>query len=430
MSAIGRARSPWLVVVAVVMFTTGSLGALPAEPGLDLQVPSIAPVHGTDGGYGGQGKQIHAKGMDDHGCEPDEWHLVITHVDQDHPAPGHIHVAWQDGTEQRIELGRVTGRVAHYVTTAELDQPMTEATAVIDEGWRGQFNLSHGPCHPPGDGQDGEDGDGDGAGDGGGDDGGGTDDGSGGDGGTGDEPADDEEEPTSSCPDPEADDSDGDGLPDDLEAEIGTDPCHPDTDLDGLDDGLDVDLCTDPLVADTDGDDLLDGREVDLGLDPCDPDTDDGGLADGRELAVGTDPLDDTDDMRIDLAMEATYPATGPVTGQANVTLADGSPVPGNQVEVVAYHEILLDLPVPGPWDLRPTSAIYHTEATCTTNQAGTCTFELPPPILGGLDGPGLLHTPTTPGWEEHRWRALALTESPTGVGLTDEATYEVVLAP
>ncbi|MDD5251040.1 MAG: hypothetical protein PHT12_00225 [Patescibacteria group bacterium] len=120
-------------------------------------------------------------------------------------------------------------------------------------------------------------------------------------------------------------DTDGDGLTDDVEKILGTDPNNRDTDGDGLTDGEEsVITKTDPLNPDTDGDGFSDGAEVaggfdpkvkggrlpdsdndgvtDLaeeikGLNPFDPDTDLDGLADGDELAVfGTDPLKaDTD---------------------------------------------------------------------------------------------------------------------------------------
>lgn len=66
-------------------------------------------------------------------------------------------------------------------------------------------------------------------------------------------------------------DSDGDGLPDDYEASIGTDAFDPDTDGDGLDDGDEVLLGTDPLDADSDGDGYSDGDEVAAGTNPLDP---------------------------------------------------------------------------------------------------------------------------------------------------------------
>ena len=100
------------------------------------------------------------------------------------------------------------------------------------------------------------------------------------------------------------DDSDGDGLDDDEEILLGTDPDNPDTDGDGIEDGAEGGAGTDPVVADTDGDGIEDGQEVTLGTDPTDADTDDDGLEDGEETGANgivdageTNPLDaDSDD--------------------------------------------------------------------------------------------------------------------------------------
>lgn len=87
-------------------------------------------------------------------------------------------------------------------------------------------------------------------------------------------------------------DSDMDGLTDEVENMIGTDPNDPDSDGDMLLDGEEVnDTMTNPLEADTDGDGLGDGAEVMGTTDPLDLDSDDDGLEDGRELNLeGTDP--------------------------------------------------------------------------------------------------------------------------------------------
>ena len=100
-------------------------------------------------------------------------------------------------------------------------------------------------------------------------------------------------------------DSDGDGLDDDVEQVIGTDPNDPDTDGDGTNDG-DEDFDGDGLTnveevtgsendgygneptdltdADSDDDGLTDGQEVDLtGTDPNNPDTDGDGTSDADE---------------------------------------------------------------------------------------------------------------------------------------------------
>ena len=94
-------------------------------------------------------------------------------------------------------------------------------------------------------------------------------------------------------------DSDGDGLTDDEELRIGTDPHNWDTDGDGLSDGDEVNVHkTNPLNPDTDGDGLTDGEEVlTYKTDPKNPDTDGDGLLDGDEVKTyKTNPLDpDTD---------------------------------------------------------------------------------------------------------------------------------------
>ncbi|TVQ94097.1 MAG: hypothetical protein EA397_03015 [Deltaproteobacteria bacterium] len=68
------------------------------------------------------------------------------------------------------------------------------------------------------------------------------------------------------------DDWDGDGLTNQEERELGTDPRNPDTDGDGLTDGMEVLVHnSDPLSPDTDNNGFLDGEEVDGGYDPTDP---------------------------------------------------------------------------------------------------------------------------------------------------------------
>ena len=100
-------------------------------------------------------------------------------------------------------------------------------------------------------------------------------------------------------------DADNDGLRDDDEESLGTDPNDPDTDDDGIMDGQEVQDGTDPLddcdsiggtpLADTDcdGDGLTNGEENDLGTDIYDADSDDDGLTDGEEVLVVDDPSTD-----------------------------------------------------------------------------------------------------------------------------------------
>ncbi|HEU0114520.1 MAG TPA: hypothetical protein VFQ80_07585, partial [Thermomicrobiales bacterium] len=72
---------------------------------------------------------------------------------------------------------------------------------------------------------------------------------------------------------PTADDTDGDNLSNELEAQYGTDPSNPDSDNDGVADGDEVNIYhTDPTKFDTDGDGHGDGEELFwLHTDPLDP---------------------------------------------------------------------------------------------------------------------------------------------------------------
>ena len=116
---------------------------------------------------------------------------------------------------------------------------------------------------------------------------------------------------------PSADDNDGDGLSNDREKELGTDPNNPDTDGDGLNDGAEIDNTkTDPKNPDTDGDGLNDGDEVlKYKTDPNNPDTDGDGLNDGDEVnKYHTDPLKpDTDDDGINDGDEVNKTHTDPL---------------------------------------------------------------------------------------------------------------------
>jgi hypothetical protein len=89
-------------------------------------------------------------------------------------------------------------------------------------------------------------------------------------------------------------DADGDGLSDEDEIVIGSDPNKADTDGDGLSDYEEASgaFNSDPTAADTDGDGLADGIEADLGTDAGSQDSDGDGVYDGDEVIGGTDPLD------------------------------------------------------------------------------------------------------------------------------------------
>lgn len=67
-------------------------------------------------------------------------------------------------------------------------------------------------------------------------------------------------------------DSDGDGLSNKEEKDLGLDPDSTDSDGDGLDDALELEIGSDPLSEDSDGDTYLDLWEVNEGTDPADED--------------------------------------------------------------------------------------------------------------------------------------------------------------
>ncbi|WP_232688055.1 CAP domain-containing protein [Halobacterium zhouii] len=96
-------------------------------------------------------------------------------------------------------------------------------------------------------------------------------------------------------------DSDRDGLSDDQERLISTDPDDVDTDGDNLNDGTEVLVeQTDPRNQDTDGDGLDDGEEVNHGTNPTLADTDRDGIDDGEEVDQGSNPLDPNDPTETD----------------------------------------------------------------------------------------------------------------------------------
>ncbi len=162
-------------------------------------------------------------------------------------------------------------------------------------------------------------------------------------------------------------DTDGDGIYDALEKELGTDPAKADTDGDGLPDYLEVEIGTDPNLTDSDqdgvsdyqedsdGDTLTNGQEITLGTHPGKPDTDYDGLNDAEELTLGTDPTKaDTDgdggkdlweinngfDPTVYNATFAAEAASEEVT-QHNLTSAHVTlNVPGSQAETLQIQRV------------------------------------------------------------------------------------------
>ncbi len=102
-------------------------------------------------------------------------------------------------------------------------------------------------------------------------------------------------------------DSDGDGLMDAKEEEIGTNRFLYDTDSGMVNDGKEFIKKSDPLngsddywLLDNDHDGLSNGDELYYGTDMNESDTDYGGVSDGVEVRFGTDPKDGDDDTQVD----------------------------------------------------------------------------------------------------------------------------------
>lgn len=120
----------------------------------------------------------------------------------------------------------------------------------------------------------------------------------------------------------DSDDSDNDGLTNENEEELGTNPNKADSDGDKLSDGLEVyALGTDPLKKDSDDngisdfnedldeDSLVNGKEIQKNTNPLVEDTDDDGLLDGEEVyTYFTNPLEmDTDKDGLDDGAEIKF---------------------------------------------------------------------------------------------------------------------------
>jgi hypothetical protein len=91
-------------------------------------------------------KAISATALIEHECVEGEWHFIINGLKDALTAPASITVRWANGATETVPLEKTSGDAAHYTTTANLDSPVTGATANIAADWGGNFNLSHGPC--------------------------------------------------------------------------------------------------------------------------------------------------------------------------------------------------------------------------------------------------------------------------------------------
>ncbi|WP_297793903.1 hypothetical protein [uncultured Marinobacter sp.] len=149
----------------------------------------------------------------------------------------------------------------------------------------------------------------------------------------------------------EGQDTDGDGLPDEWETMYGLDPNDPsdaslDKDGDGVSNQDEFLLLTDPTNPDSDGDGIPDGWEVQYGLDPtvedASADSDGDGQSNYKEYQSSTDPNDST-----------SVSSTGSVllTWDTPTTRTDGTTLAEEEIaqyeisyrKNVSPHEVLID---------------------------------------------------------------------------------------
>lgn len=168
-------------------------------------------------------------------------------------------------------------------------------------------------------------------------------------------------------------DSDNDGLSNDQEQALGTDPDNPDTDADGLLDGPEVlEHGCDPLRRDTDNDFLNDWDEINLYNTECNnADTDGDGLSDGQEVTQGTDPL----------VPEAVTATVGPTMSPTAEVTPSETPEPTETVEPT-ITATLAPSETPEPTGTAQPTQTATATATATTAPTVTSTPTISPTPL------------------------------------------------
>ena len=149
-------------------------------------------------------------------------------------------------------------------------------------------------------------------------------------------------------------DSDNDGLTDDEEIALGTDPNNPDTDGDGLTDGEEVNTYgTSPLLVDTDDDGFTDFEEIEAGSDATDPTSTPSGsippdprtVAPELDMRVATDMFSASEFLYEGPQAIQTGVADGTIEAsqiaviRGRVTDRDGGPISAVQVSIKDHPE-------------------------------------------------------------------------------------------
>lgn len=198
-------------------------------------------------------------------------------------------------------------------------------------------------------------------------------------------------------------DNDHDGLTNEKEILLGTDPLNSDSDTDGLEDGQEVSLGMDPLLTDTDMDGRTDYEEVlspdvldtmdtadndgdglsntvesesgGFGTDPDVSDTDGDGLSDGMEVSIqGTDPiLSDTDGDTLSDYDEAMIHGTNPLTKDSDGDgMSDGFEIQQGLDPLVSNLNVSSEVGGFSPgceiWSKNEWGTIYTTSISASVN--------------------------------------------------------------
>ena len=194
-----------------------------------------------------------------------------------------------------------------------------------------------------------------------------------------------------------SDDTDGDGLKNDEEAALGTDPDKVDTDDDGVNDKDEQDDGTDPLQADSDDDGFDDGEEKESGTDPTDPE-------DVPDTGAGNEPRPDetpAEGGAISVVSDVTCHNRNTAGGRSDQDVEVQTDLPeGN--EIILVYEVISNGAPDGP---------QTREGSATVGADGSATVAIP------LFAPGEV-------------LRLSSAETADGSQLVIESEHEFTVAP